>query len=146
MADIVFAAHAAVVRTVQGPFNAVELKAQACTMPGFDTGTQMLQQRLDIAPVNVSADRLLKNGAQDTLVFVAHTMLGLTGPYPLTEMLCAHCRASSCRVQERAFALLRHAEQRHHLARFARCAHLLCQHPGGTDRGGLDAAGQIRDQ
>jgi hypothetical protein len=75
MPDIVFAAHAAVVGAVQRPFNAVQLKAQTRTVPGLDTGTKMLQQRLYIAPVNIPADRILKNGAQDTLVFVAHSML-----------------------------------------------------------------------
>jgi hypothetical protein len=75
MSYIVFAVHAAVVGAVQSPFNAVQLKAQTRTVPGFDTGTQMLQQRLYIAPVNIPADRILKNGAQDTLVFVAHSML-----------------------------------------------------------------------
>ena len=80
MTYVMLAAHAAVVRTVQRPFNAVKLKAQTRTMPGFDTGAQMLQQRFHIAPVNVSAYRILKNGAQDALVFVTHNMLGLNHP------------------------------------------------------------------
>lgn len=76
MTDVVLGAHAAVVGTVQRPFDAVKLKAHTRTMPGFDAGPQVLQQRLHIAPVNVSAYRILKNGAQDALVFVTHNMLG----------------------------------------------------------------------
>jgi hypothetical protein len=83
MTDIMLAAHPTVVGAVQRPFDTVEQKAQARTVPGFDTGTQVLQQRFHIAPVNVSAHRILKNGAQNALVFVAHNMLGLDNPdYP----------------------------------------------------------------
>lgn len=77
VADIVFAAHTAVMRTVQRAFNAVQLKAQPRAMARLDAGTQMLQQRLDVAPVNISADRFLQNGSQNTFVLVAHTLVGL---------------------------------------------------------------------
>lgn len=72
MADIVLFADAAVVGTVQGTVHAVEFDMHACTVAGFYHSAQVMQQRLHLAPVNITAHRLLEYGLQDALMFLAH--------------------------------------------------------------------------
>ena len=72
MADIVLFADAAMVGAMQGAVDAVEFDMHACTVARFDHSTQVMQQRLHLAPVNIAAHRLLENGLQYALMFLAH--------------------------------------------------------------------------
>jgi len=60
------------VRVMQDAFNTIQFDTKARTMYGFDAGAEMMQKRLDFAPVNVAADRVLENGMNQIDVFVAH--------------------------------------------------------------------------
>lgn len=73
MANVVFAAYTAVMRAVQGTFDTVQNDVDTCaTMTLLYLRTEVTQQRLDIAPVNISAGRFLENHRKQTLVFVTH--------------------------------------------------------------------------
>lgn len=63
MTDIVLAAHSAVMWTVQRALDTIEYHPQTCAMTGFYGGAQVVQQRLDLPPVNIAADGLMKNCA-----------------------------------------------------------------------------------
>jgi hypothetical protein len=72
MADILLAAHAAVVGTMQGADNPVQLDLHARTVAGFDNGADVVQERLDIAPVNIAAQGVLEDVPEQAVVAVSH--------------------------------------------------------------------------
>ena len=72
MTDILLAAHAAVMRPVQGADDAVQLDFHACTVAGFDNGAEVAQEGLDFAPVDVGAKGLIEDGLEQAFVIVTH--------------------------------------------------------------------------
>lgn len=70
--DVVLRAGRAVVRMVQEELDAVEHDAEARAVTGFDGGTEMVEQGLDLAPVNVGAGRVGEDGVKQVGVLVAH--------------------------------------------------------------------------
>ena len=72
MTDVLLAAHTAVVGPVQGADDAVQLDSHTRAMSGFDGGAQVVQQGLDIAPVNVAAQGFLEDGLEQAFVVKAH--------------------------------------------------------------------------
>src|SRR5687768_17163870 len=72
MLDIATPQRVAAVRTMEDAFVSVKLHAHAGTGKRFDAGSEMIEQRLDFAPVDVSADRVVEDRAKQVLVLVAH--------------------------------------------------------------------------
>ena len=72
MADVLLAAYAAVMRPVQGADDAIQLDLHACAMAGFDSGAEVAQEGLDIAPVDIGAEGLLEDGLEQAFVSVTH--------------------------------------------------------------------------
>ncbi len=70
--DALAVADIAVMRMVQEYFNAIELHAEACAVRRLDGCAEMMQQGLDLAPVDVGADRVVKDRPQQVRVLVAH--------------------------------------------------------------------------
>ena len=62
----------AVVRPVEDAFDAVQFHPQ--TRPGqrHDRGAQVMQQRLDLPPMNIAARRLAEDRSYQLFVLVAH--------------------------------------------------------------------------
>jgi hypothetical protein len=60
------------VRMVHGEFMAIEDDAKAGSVSGFHRGPEVMQQGLDLAPVEVAADRIVEDCQQDVAVLVAH--------------------------------------------------------------------------
>jgi len=60
-----------VVRTVQHCFGTVEFHARAVAVERFGTRAQVMQQGLDLAPVDIGTDRILEDRPQQGTV-VAH--------------------------------------------------------------------------
>lgn len=75
MLDFRFGADVAVMRMMKKKFALIEQHAKARAMRRLDGGAKMMQQRFDLAPVNVAAQRVMKNRMQKTLVFMAHGFL-----------------------------------------------------------------------
>jgi hypothetical protein len=78
IADVVAAHVVAVVRMMHREFVAIEDDAKAGAMRRLDAGAEVMQQRLDFAPVDVAADRVVENCLQDVAVLVAHGRYSLT--------------------------------------------------------------------
>lgn len=53
----------------------VEDHVKTCAVDRNNFGAQMIQQGFDFAPVDVVADRIMEDGAQQVAVFVAHDEL-----------------------------------------------------------------------
>ena len=51
---------------------AVQGDAEARAVTRFDAGAEVAQQRLDFAPLNIAADRVVEDCLQDVAVLVAH--------------------------------------------------------------------------
>jgi hypothetical protein len=66
--------------SVQDALGMAELHPDPRARQRLGVRAEMLQQRLDLAPVNVGVDRIVKDLAQQVGVFVAHT--GVTGAAP----------------------------------------------------------------
>jgi hypothetical protein len=62
----------AVVRPVQDAFGVVELHADARARQGFELRAEVLQQRFDLAPVDIRVDRILEDLAQQVDVLLAN--------------------------------------------------------------------------
>lgn len=77
--DVVLRAGRAVVRMVQEEFDAIEHDAEARAMAGFDGGAEMVEQGLDLPPVNVGAWRVGEDGVKQVGVLVAHGVRSGTG-------------------------------------------------------------------
>ena len=75
MSYILLAAYTAVMRSTQGAFHAIQLDAHTRAMARLQHRAQVMQQGLDLPPVNIAAHRFLQNGMQYALVFMAHTKL-----------------------------------------------------------------------
>jgi hypothetical protein len=71
----IFAAGAAVVRMVQEGFDFVEGDLEAGAVRRFDLGAEMMEQRLDFAPVDIGARWILEDAAHQACVLVAHDRL-----------------------------------------------------------------------
>jgi len=72
--DVLLGENVAVVGMVQDAFDAVQQNAKPCPMYGFYAGAQMVQQGFDFTPVNVAADRVLEDRADQVYVLVAHAL------------------------------------------------------------------------
>ena len=72
MADVLLAAYAAVMRPVQSANDAIQLDLHACAMTGGDSGAEVAQEGLDIAPVDIGAEGLLEDGLEQAVVIVTH--------------------------------------------------------------------------
>src|SRR5688500_4359853 len=72
MLDIAAPQRVAAVRTMEDAFVSVQLHTHSCTGKRFDARSEMVEQRLDLAPVDVSADRVVEDRATKVLVLVAH--------------------------------------------------------------------------
>ncbi|MNY81003.1 hypothetical protein D3C86_2223440 [compost metagenome] len=57
---------------MQKEFVLVQHHAKTRAEHGFDGGPEVIQQRLDLPPVDVARQRPLENRMQEVLVFVAH--------------------------------------------------------------------------
>lgn len=71
MLDVLPAQRVAMMRAVQNSLVAVEAHTNARTRQRLDRCAEMIQQRLDLTPVNVGADRIVKDRPQQILVLVA---------------------------------------------------------------------------
>lgn len=76
--DVLPAEDIALMRMVQEIFVAVQYHAEACAMDRIKRRTEMMQQRFDLAPVDIGAHRVLKQAAQEMKVFVTHGTLRAT--------------------------------------------------------------------
>ena len=72
MAQVMLSADAAVVGSVQSAVDTVQFNVQACPVARCDHRAQVVQQRLDLAPVNIAADRFLEDGIKNALVLLTH--------------------------------------------------------------------------
>jgi len=75
MTQFLFGTGAAVVRTMQEAFHAIQQHPKTRAVMRFYFGAQMRQHGLHFAPVNVAADRALENGSQQAFVLVTHGWL-----------------------------------------------------------------------
>lgn len=75
MQNILAAQCVAVVWPMQRAFDTVQLYAQARLCQRLGRRAKMVQQRFDLAPLDVSADRILKDRAEEIFVFAAHRWL-----------------------------------------------------------------------
>ena len=80
MADIMLAEGAAVVRPVQLALDPVQLDGEPRAVGALELGAQVMQQRLDLAPVKIAARRFGEDGLQNALVLVTHQLTGRSGP------------------------------------------------------------------
>ena len=76
MTHIMLAERAAVMRPVQMALDFVQLDCETCAMGALNLGAQVAQQRLDLAPVKVAADRFGEDRLQNALVLVTHRCTG----------------------------------------------------------------------
>src|SRR5437899_9979295 len=76
MLDVLAAERIAAMRAVQDAFVAVELHAHSRTGQRFDLGAEMAQQRLDLAPLDVGADGIVEDVADQVVVLVTHVEVG----------------------------------------------------------------------
>ena len=72
MKNVLAAERIAVVRTMQRPFDAVEPYPQSRLRQRLCRGAEVVQQRFDFAPLDITADRILKDRAEEIFVFAAH--------------------------------------------------------------------------
>jgi hypothetical protein len=70
--DALSVEHVAVMRAVQDVLHPVQTHAHARSGKRFHRSSQVMKERLDLAPMNVPADRLAENSANQLPVFVAH--------------------------------------------------------------------------
>jgi hypothetical protein len=73
MSDVLLAAHAAVVGAVQGADDTVQLDLHARAVARFDNRAEVVQEGLDIAPVDIATQGFLKDGVEETFVAVTHS-------------------------------------------------------------------------
>lgn len=70
--DQVPVAYVAVMWMMQEDFGAVQLDMESCPVRRIDRGAKMIQERLDLAPMNVGADGIVKDTAQQVGMLVTH--------------------------------------------------------------------------
>ena len=92
--DVLPAERVAAVRAVQDALVGVELDANARSGKRLDRGAEMTQQRFDLAPLDVPADGIVEDRADQVFVLVAHrggrvppAGLPTRGPVQLTTIL-----------------------------------------------------------
>ena len=73
MFDRLLVADVALVRMMQKILDPVEHDAKARTVRRLDRRAQVHQQRFDLAPVDIAAEGILKDGAQQVEVLVAQS-------------------------------------------------------------------------
>jgi hypothetical protein len=66
------AADTAIVRMVQKISHAIQCHFEARTMRWLDVRSQMVEQGFHFAPMDIGAELILQDGAQQVNVFVAH--------------------------------------------------------------------------
>jgi len=76
MTHIMLAERAAVMRPVQLALDFVQLDCEARAVGTLNLRAQVAQQRLDLAPVKVAADRFGEDRFQNALVLVTHRCTG----------------------------------------------------------------------
>ncbi len=76
MTYIMLVESAAMVRSVQLALDFVQLDCKPRAMGALKLGTQVAQQRLDLAPVKVAASRFGENRFQNAFVLVTHRCTG----------------------------------------------------------------------
>ena len=76
MTHIMLAESAAVMRPVQLAFDVVQLDCKPRAVGALNLGPQVVQQRLDFAPVKVAADRFGEDRFQNALVLLTHRCTG----------------------------------------------------------------------
>lgn len=79
MLDVLAAQCVAMVGTMQNALVTVEPHSNARTRQRLDRRAEMIEQRLDLTPVNVGADRIVKDRAQQILVLVAQGLRPAAG-------------------------------------------------------------------
>lgn len=72
MTYVMLAESAAVVRAVQLALHFVQPDCEPRAVGTLELGTQVAQQRLDLAPVKVAASRFGENRFQNALVLMTH--------------------------------------------------------------------------
>jgi hypothetical protein len=70
--DFLLAALVAVVRVMQKELVLIQHHSKASPQDRLDRGTEVMQQRLDLTPVDIAVQWILENRVQETPVFVAH--------------------------------------------------------------------------
>ncbi len=71
MLDVLLVANVAVVRVMQESFDAIEHDAETRAVRRLDRGAEVIQQGFNLAPVDVAAQRILEDRAQQILVLMA---------------------------------------------------------------------------
>ena len=69
---VLAAERVAAVRAMEDAFGAVQLHADPRSRQRFGRCAQMAQQRFDFPPLDVAADRVVEDRADEVVVFVAH--------------------------------------------------------------------------
>ena len=72
MANRTLIERVAMVWPVQNTLGPVEVNTYSCAGQMLDLRAEVLEQRFDLAPVNIAADRIVKIGPQQVLVFMTH--------------------------------------------------------------------------
>ncbi len=72
MLDQIAVADIRVVRMVQKIRDLVQRHFEPCPARGFDVRTKVVQQRFNLAPMDVRPGRVTENGAEQMGMFVAH--------------------------------------------------------------------------
>ena len=88
MLDVIAGADAAVVRVVQKVGDALQRDFETGAMRGLQVGAEMIEQRLDLTPMDVAGRCFVEDAVQEVIVFVAHVFYGW-------ELRNRHARANS---------------------------------------------------
>jgi len=72
MLNVLSAERISVMRAMQDAFVAVQLHAHTGAGQLLDGSAEMMEQRLDLAPVDVRVDRVVEDRAKQVLVLVTH--------------------------------------------------------------------------
>ena len=76
--DVVAGADAAVVRVVQEVGDAIQRDLEARSVGGLQVGAQVIEQGLDLAPVDVAGWCFVEDAVQEVVVFMAHVFMALS--------------------------------------------------------------------
>jgi len=93
MTYIMLAEGAAVMRPVQLALDFVQFDSEPRAVSTLNLRTQVAQQRLDLAPVKVAADRFGEDRFQNALVLVTHRCTGGSRINTETGASLPDCRA-----------------------------------------------------
>ena len=71
--DLLLTINIALMWVVQELIETVQIHMEDCPMCGLDAGAQMMQQRFNFTPVDIAADRIMKDGTNQIDMFMAHS-------------------------------------------------------------------------